>query len=62
MNHNKDYICFINMVAVVIGIYLLYTAELSILQIFGLVIFVILNPASFWTLLDLIYKEKYRRR
>lgn len=61
MNHNKDYICFINMVAVVIGIYLLYTAELSVLQIFGLVIFVIVNTASFWTLLDLIYKERYRR-
>lgn len=61
MNHNKDYICFINMVAVVLGIYLLYTAELSVLQIVGLVLFVIVNTASFWTLLDLIYKERYRR-
>ncbi len=61
MKNNKDYICFINMVAVVIGIYLLYTAELSVLQIFGLVIFVIVNTASFWTMLDLIYKERYRR-
>lgn len=58
---NKDYICFINMVAVVIGIYFLYTAELSVLQIFGLVLFVILNTASFWTMLDLIYEEKYRK-
>ena len=47
MNHNKDYICFINMVIVVIGIYVLYTVELSILQIFGLVIVVIVNTASF---------------
>lgn len=57
----KDYICFINMVAVVIGIYLLYTAELSVLQLIGIVLFVIVNTASFWTLLDLIYKERYRR-
>ena len=61
MKNNKDYICFINMVAVVIGIYLLYTAELSVLHIVGLVIFVIVNTASFWTMLDLIYKERYRR-
>ena len=61
MNHNKDYICFINMVIVVLGIYVLYTVELSILQIIGLVFVVILNTASFWTLLDLIYKEKYKR-
>ena len=61
MNHNKDYICFINMVAVVIGIYLLYTAEISVLQLIGLVLFVIVNTASFWTLLDLIYKEKYKK-
>lgn len=62
MNHNKDYICFINMVIVVIGIYVLYTVELSILQIIGTVVVVILNTASFWTLLDMIYKDKYRRR
>ena len=62
MNHNKDYICFINMVIVVIGIYVLYTVELSILQIIGTVVVVIINTASFWTLLDLIYKDKYRRR
>lgn len=62
MNHNKDYICFINMVIVVLGIYVLYTVELSILQIIGTVVVVILNTASFWTLLDMIYKEKYRRR
>ena len=61
MNHNKDYLCFINMVIVVLGIYVLYTVELSILQIIGLVFVVILNTASFWTLLDLIYKERYRR-
>ena len=57
----KDYICLINMLAVVLGIYLLHTVDLSILQIIGLVIFVIFNTASFWTLLDLIYKETYRR-
>lgn len=62
MNHNKDYICFINMVIVVLGIYVLYTIELSILQIIGLVFVVIINTASFWTLLDMIYKERYRRR
>ncbi len=62
MNHNKDYICFINMVIVVLGIYVLYTVELSILQIIGTVVVVILNTASFWTLLDMIYKEKYRGR
>ena len=62
MNHNKDYICFINMVIVVLGIYVLYTVELSILQIIGVVVVVILNTASFWTLLDMIYKDKYRRR
>ena len=62
MNHNKDYICFINMVIVVLGIYVLYTVELSILQIIGAVVVVILNTASFWNLLDLIYKERYRRR
>lgn len=62
MNHNKDYICFINMVIVVLGIYVLYTVELSILQIIGTVVVVILNTASFWTLLDMIYKDKYRRR
>ncbi len=62
MSHNKDYICFINMVIVVVGIYVLYTVELSILQIIGLVFVVILNTASFWTLLDMIYKEKYGRR
>lgn len=62
MNHNKDYICFINMVIVVIGIYVLYTVELSILQIIGTIVVVILNTASFWTLLDMIYKDKYRRR
>ena len=62
MNHNKDYICFINMVLVVLGIYVLYTVELSILQIIGTVAVVILNTASFWTLLDMIYKDKYRRR
>lgn len=61
MNHNKDYICFINMVIVVLGIYVLYTVELSILQIIGTVFVVILNTASFWTLLDLIYKEKYKK-
>lgn len=62
MSHNKDYICFINMVIVVLGIYVLYTVELSILQIIGTVVVVILNTASFWTLLDMIYKDKYRRR
>ncbi len=62
MSHNKDYICLINMVIVVVGIYVLYTVELSILQIIGLVFVVILNTASFWTLLDMIYKEKYGRR
>jgi hypothetical protein len=50
------------MVIVVVGIYVLYTVELSILQIIGLVFVVILNTASFWTLLDMIYKEKYGRR
>ena len=54
MNRNKDYICFINMVIVVLGIYVLYTVELSILQIIGAVVVVILNTASFWTLLDMI--------
>lgn len=44
------------------GIYVLYTVELSILQIIGTVVVVILNTASFWTLLDMIYKDKYRRR
>lgn len=57
----KDYICLINMMAVVIGIYVLYTVELSILQIIGVVLFTILNTASFWTLLDMIYKETYRK-
>lgn len=57
----KDCICLINMV-VVIGIYLLYTAELSILQILGLVIFVIFNTVSASTLIDIIYRDAYGRK